>query len=234
MSTSKHKSTSAARPAAARSQAGGAASKGAPPPARRTAARKKSAARGSKRAAAPPAAAARARGRTAAAVRTAPDAGTLFHDVSQFLYRQSDCLDAKRWQDYIDLFDDAGLYWMPPGLEYTTWEGMPAIFIEDKDLMTVRMKRIQHPNAWSQQAEWATNHVVSNVVIEDVAADGAEVRVRSRFHMLELRRDDVRHFAGTYRHHLLRGSDGTLRIKLQRVDMVNAQAPYEYVLQAWV
>jgi hypothetical protein len=46
-------------------------------------------------------------------------------------------------------------------------------------------------------------------------------------------RGRLRHFAGSYRHHLKRTTDG-LKIKLQRVDMVNAQAPYEYVLQVWV
>jgi hypothetical protein len=51
--------------------------------------------------------------------------------------------------------------------------------------------------------------------------------------MMELRRDDVRHFAGAYRHHLVRAG-GELRIKLQRVDMTNAQATYDYVLQVWV
>jgi 3-phenylpropionate/cinnamic acid dioxygenase small subunit len=79
---------------------------------------------------------------------------------------------------------------------------------------------------------WGTSHVIGNVVIESQSA-GAWI-VRSRFHMMELRRDDVRHFAGTYRHTLVRDPAGELRIKLQRVDMVNAQAPYDYVLQVWV
>ena len=57
--------------------------------------------------------------------------------------------------------------------------------------------------------------------------------VRSRFHVMELRRDDVRHFAGAYRHELKKTKDG-YRIKLQRVDMTNAQAAYDYVLQMWV
>jgi hypothetical protein len=51
--------------------------------------------------------------------------------------------------------------------------------------------------------------------------------------MMEFRRDASRHFAGSYRHHLVR-ADGALRIRLQRVDMVNAQGAYDYVLQAWV
>ena len=64
---------------------------------------------------------------------------------------------------------------------------------QSRNLMTVRMKRIQHPRAWSQVAEWATNHVVSNVEIEKVDANG-DIHVLSRFHMMELRRDDLRHF----------------------------------------
>ena len=73
--------------------------------------------------------------------------------------------------------------------------------------------------------------MVSNVVIEKTS--GEELHVRSRFHMMELRRDELRHFGGTYRHHLKRTPDG-FRIKLQRVDMFNSQAPYDYVLQVWV
>jgi len=95
----------------------------------------------------------------------------------------------------------------------------------------VRMGRVSHPTAWSQAPMWATSHVIGNVVIESESA--GEWVVRSRFHMMELRRDTVRHFGGTYRHTLIR-ERGELRIKLQRVDMFNAQAPYDYVLQVWV
>lgn len=158
-------------------------------------------------------------------------AADLHRAVEQFLYRQSELLDGKQWQDYINLFDPKGVYWAPLLPEHTHWDGVPSIFVEDVDLMTVRMKRIQHPNAWSQQAEWCTTHVVSNVVIERVTA--TEVHVRSRFHMMELRRDDLRHFGGTYRHQLKRTKDG-FRILLQRADLFNAQAPFEYVLQIWV
>ena len=156
----------------------------------------------------------------------------LQHEVEQFLYRQSELLDTKQWQAWIDLFAADGIYWMPPDASYKTWDGQPAIFAEDKNLMTVRMNRVLHPDAWSQRPLWETNHVVSNVVIEKEDT-GGEVHVRSRFHMMELRRDDVRHFAGSYRHHLQKGKDG-YRIKLQRVDMTNAQAAYDYVLQVWV
>jgi 3-phenylpropionate/cinnamic acid dioxygenase small subunit len=154
------------------------------------------------------------------------------HDAEQFLYRQSDFLDSRRWQDWIDLFTPDGIYWMPPDASYKTWEGQPAIFAEDRNLMAVRMGRVLHPDAWSQRPQWGTNHVVSNVVIDKAAKNG-DLVVRSRFHMLEMRRDDIRHFAGQYTHHLKKVKGG-YRIKLQRVDMTNAEAAYDYVLQVWV
>ena len=89
-----------------------------------------------------------------------------------------------------------------------------------------------HANAWSQAPMWGTNHMVGNVIIE--SRTDTQVQVYARFQMMELRRDNVRHFGGTYRHTLVRQAGGDLAIKLQRVDMMNGQATYDYVLQAWV
>jgi 3-phenylpropionate/cinnamic acid dioxygenase small subunit len=156
----------------------------------------------------------------------------LQHAVEQFLYHQAELLDTKQWQPWIDLFTDDGVYWMPADPAHQHWDGVPSIFAEDRNLMSVRMKRVLHPDAWSQRPLWGTNHVLSNVVILDSKPNG-DLLVRSRFHMMELRRDDVRHFAGAYRHELTKVPQG-YRIKLQRVDMTNAQAAYDYVLQVWV
>jgi 3-phenylpropionate/cinnamic acid dioxygenase small subunit len=153
--------------------------------------------------------------------------------VEQFLYRQAECLDGKRWQDFIDLFAADGVYWMPAHPDQLTGDGEPSIFYEDRAMMTIRMKRMQHPRAWSQKTAWNTSHVVSNVIIESEDARSGGIVCRSRFYMMEFRRDAVRAFAGSYRHDLVKGADD-YRIRLQRIDMVNGDAPYEYVLQAWV
>jgi len=159
----------------------------------------------------------------------APD---LHREVEQFLFLQAELLDAKHWQQWMDLFAAEGLYWMPVAPEQTEWEGSPSIFIEDKSLMEIRKGRVSHPNAWSQAPQWETSHLVSHVAVE--SNEGGTIVVRSRFHMMELRRDAIRHFGGRYRHTLLRGEDGALKIKLQRVDLFNSQASFDYVLQIWV
>jgi len=156
----------------------------------------------------------------------------LQREIEQLLFLQAELLDGKHWQPFIDLFADDGLYWMPVTPDQTEWEGQPSIFVEDKLLMEIRKGRVSHPNAWSQAPMWETNHLVSHVAVE--AVDGGTIHVRSRFHMMELRRDTVRHFGGSYRHTMVRDAAGQLKIRLQRVDLFNGQAPYDYVLQIWV
>jgi 3-phenylpropionate/cinnamic acid dioxygenase small subunit len=164
-----------------------------------------------------------------------PEAGSaqssLQHQVEQFLFYQSELLDQKQWAAYIDLFAPEGVYWMPVTPDQTEWLDSPSIFAEDRHMMEIRMGRVQHPNAWSQAPQWGTSHVIGNVVIE--SAGESEIVVRSRFQMVELRRDQLRHFAGTYRHTLARTGDD-FKIVLQRVDLLNGQAPFDYVLQIWV
>ena len=160
---------------------------------------------------------------------TSPD---LHREVEQFLYVQAELLDAKHWQAWIDLFAADGVYWMPVAPEQTEWESSPSIFIEDKLMMEIRKGRVSHPNAWSQAPQWETSHLVSHVAIE--SAEAGKIVVRSRFHMMELRRDAIRHFGGRYSHTLVRDAAGALRIQLQRVDLFNSQASFDYVLQIWV
>lgn len=151
--------------------------------------------------------------------------------VETFLTRQAAWLDARDWQAFIDCFTNDGMYWMPVAPEQTSWETEPSIFAEDVLMMEIRKNRLQHPNAWSQAPLWGTNHMVGNVIIEQHQGD--RVEVYSRFQMMEMRRDDVRHFGGTYRHTLVDDGNG-FRIALQRVDLMNGRAAYDYVLQAWV
>lgn len=153
--------------------------------------------------------------------------------VEQFLYRQAEILDGRAWDDWLNLFTKDGIYWMPASPEQTTGEGVPNIFYEDHYLMRTRAKRIEHPRAWSQHLTNRTSHVVSNAIVEREDPRTGDVVVRSKFFVAEYRLDAMRYFAGKYRHDLQKGGDG-YRIRLQRVDLVNVEGPFEYVLQYWL
>jgi len=155
------------------------------------------------------------------------------HEVGQFLYKQADILDERDWDSWLDLFTKDGKYWMPVSPEQESGEGVPNIFYEDKYLMDMRIRRVEHPYAHSQKAGHRTSHVVSNVIIDDVNKKTGDIKCRSRFHMVEYRLETQRYFAGKYTHHLEK-TEGSYRIKLQRVDIANVEGPFDYVMQVWL
>jgi 3-phenylpropionate/cinnamic acid dioxygenase small subunit len=158
---------------------------------------------------------------------------SLKDEIEQFLYRQSEFLDSRNWEGWIGLFAKTGLYWIPAHPDDPSPEGRPCICCEDRYLMRTRMKRLRHPKAWSQLPPHRTSHVVSNVSILDSGDDTGVIVAQSRFHMVELRWDKQRYLAGRYQHHLVR-VDEDFQVNLQRVDLLNYDAPMDYVLQSWV
>ncbi|MDA0240381.1 MAG: aromatic-ring-hydroxylating dioxygenase subunit beta [Proteobacteria bacterium] len=153
--------------------------------------------------------------------------------VEQFLYRQAEILDERRWGEWLDCFTPDGFYWMPAAAEQEIAENQPNIFYEDHYLMDMRIRRVEHPYAHSQMAGHRTSHVVSNVMIESEDEANGIVVARSRFHMVEYRLEEQRYFGGKYTHTLKLTDDG-YKIQLQRVDINNVEGPFDYVMQVWL
>ena len=162
---------------------------------------------------------------------TTRSSSSTLQGVEQFLYRQADILDERRWEEWLGLFTDDGIYWMPADADQESGEGQPNIFWEDHYLMDMRIRRVEHPYAHSQKAGHRTSHVVSNVMIQSESDD--EIVATSRFHMVEYRLDEQRYFGGKYTHRFSK-TDAGLKIKLQRVDLANVEGPFEYVMQIWL
>ena len=159
--------------------------------------------------------------------------GNTQQNVEQFLYKQADILDQRDWDAWLDLFTKDGKYWMPAYPDQQTGEGLPNIFYEDRYLMDMRIRRVEHPYAHSQKAGHRTSHVVSNVIIDSENGKNGDLVCTSRFHMVEYRLEDQRYFGGKYTHNLER-IDDNYRIKLQRVDIANVEGPFDYVMQVWL
>ena len=153
--------------------------------------------------------------------------------VEQFLFRQADILDERRWDEWLDLFTKDGHYWMPASADQVEAERQPNIFWEDHYLMDMRIRRVMHPYAHSQLPGHRCSHVVSNVIIESEDEATGDIVCRSRFHIVEYRLEDQRYFGGKYTHTLKKTDDG-YRIQLQRVDIANVEGPFDYVMQVWL
>jgi 3-phenylpropionate/cinnamic acid dioxygenase small subunit len=114
-------------------------------------------------------------------------------EVEEFLYREAELLDERRYEEWLELFTEDVRYWMPmrrnvpadEGEREFTREGADVNwFDEGKDTLTRRVKQILTGIHWAEQPPSRICHMVSNVQILSTSGAGAapgEAAVKSRF-----------------------------------------------------
>lgn len=142
------------------------------------------------------------------------------HLVEQFIYGEVRLLDERKWSDWEGLFTEDGTYWAPATHDQPDPVNHVSVIFDDHLLRKVRLKRYDHPNAFSLQPFPRTAHAVSNVMID--TWDEAEVVVSAVFQMHEFRRDMPQIFAGYYRYALAPAEAG-FAIRQKKATLVNCE-----------
>lgn len=145
-------------------------------------------------------------------------------EVERFLIEEAALLDRGAFDNWVELFTADGWYWVPVSPAQTDPFDHVSLFFENKALMRMRAERLKHPRAHGLAAPIRTSRVLGNVLIH--GGESGDIVVRSRFHMTEAQDGRQRVFAGTYIHRLAVTEEG-LRIRVKRVDLVNADQPHE-------
>ena len=148
----------------------------------------------------------------------------VFHRITQFLYHEARLLDADRLDEWLDLWTDDGMYWMPAARGQANPYDHVSLIWEDRTLRDVRVRRLKSAEAWSQQPTTQTSRIVGNVVVDGADVHGRLV-VSSAFQLTEWR-TSKRQLAGRYLHLLQPDGDGW-KIHLKRVDLVDVDGAQE-------
>lgn len=143
-----------------------------------------------------------------------------------FLIHEGRLLDDRRFEDWAALFTDDGLYWVPSTPDQTDPYQQASLFFDDRELMKTRIERLRHPRIHIQTPPSRTNHMVSNVIVEEADDASGVYLVSSSMMMSECRLDIQRHFSGRQFHRLERDGD-SFRIRLKRVHLINCDSPFE-------
>jgi ethylbenzene dioxygenase beta subunit len=146
-------------------------------------------------------------------------------EVEQFLFHEARLLDENEWDAWLKLFTADGTYWAPLTRDQPDPTNYVSLFWEDALLREVRVRRLKNLRNWSQQPPSYSAHVVGNIMIDGVDAQG-DLVVHATFQMVEWRKDDQRLFAGSYRYVLTR-EDKTYRIRHKCVWLVNSEATHD-------
>ena len=117
----------------------------------------------------------------------------LTQEIAQFLYREAELLDERRYGDWLALLADDIRYWMPmrrnvkygeESREFTREVTDINWFDEGKDTLTRRVRQIETGIHWAEEPVSRIAHLVTNVQIIEAtpsAAEPCEVSVKCRF-----------------------------------------------------
>ena len=144
-------------------------------------------------------------------------------DPIRFIYREARLLDEKRFDEWYELFTEDAYYWVPLSAGQKDPLGHNSLAYEDKLLLKLRIERLKLPTAYSQKPASRCLHVMQMPEVEKADAAKGEYLTRTPFLYTETRGDESQRYAATALHTLVRAGEG-LRIKLKRVDILNADA----------
>ena len=144
-------------------------------------------------------------------------------ELVDFVVREARLLDDKRYAEWLDLWTDDGIYWVPLTPEQSDGVHHNSHLYEDRLLRELRVERLKSPRAYSQQPPSRALHLLQTPTLETSDAAARRFVLRTPFHYTEAQGDEIQTFVGTAFHHLVRDG-GALRLRLKRVDLLNGDA----------
>jgi 3-phenylpropionate/cinnamic acid dioxygenase small subunit len=150
--------------------------------------------------------------------------------ANRLLALEAFLLDSRRYEEWIELFEDDGLYWIP--LDRSSTDGGESLNIafEGPPRLRQRVARLRSGIAHAQEPPSSTVHSYSSVLVEDVSP--AAAIVRSALLVVHCRFGDQLLVAARCEHRLI-ARDGGVSIAQKRVDLADvdqAQNDLSFVL----
>jgi benzoate/toluate 1,2-dioxygenase beta subunit len=145
--------------------------------------------------------------------------------VAEFLYREARLADEARYAEWLALWTEDAVYWVPasPDPDADPETRISHIY-DNRARLETRIKLLQTGHRYSQEPASLMRRLVSNIEVEE--RDGRLV-AGSNFILAELSvqaRAEMHWWVGRATHHLRR-LDGALRMSLKKVVLINAAEP---------
>jgi 3-phenylpropionate/cinnamic acid dioxygenase small subunit len=146
--------------------------------------------------------------------------------VVEFLYREARLADEARYAEWLALWTDDAVYWVPATTEPDADpETRISHIYDNRARLETRIKLLQTGHRYSQEPASLMRRLISNIEVAE-EPDGRLV-AGSNFMLAELSvqaKAEMHWWVGRATHHLRRG-DGPLRMSLKKVVLINAAEP---------
>ena len=99
--------------------------------------------------------------------KNAPD----LTSIEQFLFKEAMYLDRGLYDEWLDLFTEDGLYWVPAAPGQEDPYNHISLYFEDATLRRMRVHRLRHAQAFSVHSPVRASRIVGNVLVEGYDPD---------------------------------------------------------------
>jgi benzoate/toluate 1,2-dioxygenase beta subunit len=145
-------------------------------------------------------------------------------EIQRFLYHEAWLLDNRRFEEWLQLFTEDAIYWIPNLREDSDPVEDGVIIYERKAEMKARVARLLHPAAYTQEPPPRTRHLITNLIIRQARDD--TFCVTCNFVVYTSRGNLQAQFVGTCEYTLLRVDD-QWRIQRKKIFLINNDQPVE-------
>ena len=147
-------------------------------------------------------------------------------ELIDFVIREARLIDQHRFEEWLDLFAEDGIYWMPLEWGQTDPRLAASLMYEDKLLLHDPHRAAQgQPHLLAEAARAAAITFCRSPQVDRRDEAGNEYVTWTPMHYVETRNDE-QHLYAAWATHTLTVVDGKLKIKLKRVDIVNCDAAF--------
>jgi 3-phenylpropionate/cinnamic acid dioxygenase small subunit len=148
----------------------------------------------------------------------------LKRDVAELVQWEATLLDRRRWEDWIALYTEDSVYWVPSWAseEETTSDPetqLNLIYLRGRGGLEDRVFRIETRDSYASLPLDRTVHVVGNILVEK--ADGDEIAAVASCLIHSYGKHGGQTRASLYDYTLRRQSDGTLRIARKKITFID-------------
>ena len=153
------------------------------------------------------------------------------HQVQTLVHSEALHLDAQRWDDWLGLFTEDAVFWLPAWADEHRLSASPErelslIYCSARAGLEDRVWRVRSGLSAASKPLPRTSHAVTNSVVTLDSGSSDRVVVDSSWtcHVYELKQRTQHVFFGSYQHHLL-CEQGHWRIQSKKVILMNDLLP---------
>src|SRR5262245_32770273 len=147
----------------------------------------------------------------------------LWLELMQFYIREAWLLDERKFAEWLDLFTEDVLYFMPRRKNVLRREqhrevtplGDLAIFEEDKRYLEMRVARLETGMAWAEDPPSRTRHLIGN--LEASPLENGEVEARTAFLVCRSHLETDHQLLSGCREDVLRSVGGAWKVRRRNI-----------------